>query len=81
MGKADYYKHGDYNVICDVCGRKFKASTCKLKWNNMLACSVCFEERNPQDFVKGVADDQRVPLARPEAPDRFIVNPIKPEDL
>lgn len=82
MGKRDYYLKGSYNKICDICGQKFKAHECRMQWNNLQACRVCFEKRNPQDFVKGVKDDQRVPIARPDAkPDKFITTPITPEDL
>jgi hypothetical protein len=81
MGAADFYKHGDNNVICDVCGRKFKASHCKFKWNNMLACQVCFETRNPQDFVKGVKDDMLAKVNRPMATPIFVTWDTKPEDL
>lgn len=81
MGKRDYFAHGDYNVICDLCGQKYKASECKLQWNNYLACPDCFEIRNPQDFVKGVRDNMQVPLARPDQSVNFITTPVTPEDL
>lgn len=58
---------GDYNCICDLCGRKRKASECRLKWNNFFVCAdTCWEPRHPQDFVEGRADDQNVPIARPD---------------
>lgn len=66
MGSADYYKPGDYNVECDLCGRKRKASECRLTWQNFFVCAdTCWEPRHPQDFVKGRIDDQTVPIARP----------------
>jgi len=67
-----YYKAGDYNVICDRCGFKKKASECKKEWTGLFVCSPCFDIRNPQDFVRAVADDQPVPIARPEPTDTFI---------
>ena len=81
MGKADFYRHGDNNVYCDVCGQKFKASMCRFKWNNMLACKACYEIRNPQDFLKGVKDDTRAAIARPEPADKFVTNDISSDDL
>ena len=81
MGKRDYYKKGDYNVICDRCGAKFKASECRLEWDNLFVCYRCFEIRQPQDFVRGKEDDQRVPIARPRGPDRFIEDQITVEDI
>jgi len=80
MGHADYYKAGDYNVICDQCGFKFKASECKMQWNNLFVCSECYEERQPQDFVRGLKDNQQVPIPRPEGEPKFITRIITPDD-
>jgi len=81
MSKANFYRHGDYNVICDTCGFKQKASRCKLQWNNFLVCKQCFEERNVQEFVRGRFDKQAVPLARPDSTPRFRETNINTEDL
>jgi hypothetical protein len=82
VGKRDYYKKGDYNVICDRCGAKFKASECAMEWDNLFVCKAnCFEERQPQDFVRGLVDDQTVSIARPRAKDKYITTPITPADL
>lgn len=72
MGHADYFKKGDYNVVCDRCGFKFKASELKLTWDGLFVCRKDWEPRQPQDFVRGRVDDQSVPIARPEQPDRFL---------
>ena len=67
MGSADYYKTGDYNAICDHCGRKRKASECSLTWQNEFVCAdTCWSPRHPQDFVTGVSEDTTVPIARPD---------------
>jgi hypothetical protein len=81
MGHANYYKHGDYNVICDICGFKYKASDCRMQWDNLLACRECYEERNPQDFVKGIRDYQKVSIPRPDVEPRFITETVTPDDL
>jgi hypothetical protein len=82
VGRKDYYSHGNYNVICDLCGQKFKATELTMQWNYLFTCSTCYEPRNPQDFVKGIRDDMKVPIARPDATTpTFIVNEILPEDL
>ena len=58
---------GNYNIICDLCGRKRKASECRMTWNNFFVCAdTCWQPRHPQDFVRGVADDQTVPVVRPD---------------
>ena len=82
MGQADFYKHGDWNAICDVCGFKFKASQLRRRWDGFMVCKKDFEYRHPQDFVRGVQDDQSVAFTRPEAADVFL-NPgdVKASDL
>ncbi len=82
MGRADYWKHGDHNAICDTCGFKFKASELKKTWDNMYVCSKDFEPRHPQDFVRGKKDDQSVPWSRPEG-DNVFSNPgdVTKDDL
>jgi hypothetical protein len=71
MGKADYYKSGDYNGICDWCGFKFKFSKLKKTWDGFYCCSKCFEVRQPQDFVRGVLDNQSVPVSKPDSTPTF----------
>lgn len=66
MGDADYLKIGDWNVVCDVSGRKMKASQSRLRWDNARVHPDHWEPRHPQDYVKGVMDDQSVPFSRPE---------------
>lgn len=63
---------GDWNLICDVCGRKIKASTAKHRWDGYIVCPEDFETRHPQDFVKAKADKQSVPFSRPEPADTFV---------
>jgi len=67
MGSRDFYKPGDWNVICDRCGMKRKASECKEEWTGLFVCSdTCWEPQHPQDFVTGTAEDVSVPVARPD---------------
>lgn len=65
MGKADFLRPGDYNAQCYECGRKFKFSTLKRHWKGYYVCEEHWEERQPQDFVRGSSDDQTVPYAQP----------------
>lgn len=82
MGSRDFYKKGDWNAICDVCGFKRKASEMKQRWDGVMVCEEDWEPRQPQDFVRGVPDTQSVAWTRPETPDTFL-NPgdVKPSDL
>ena len=81
---GDYYKEGDYNVICDYSGFKAKASECKMTWNGYFVLKRFWERRHPQDFLRGKEEDQSVPNPRPRAAFSFIddtIQEIKPEDL
>ena len=62
------YIHGDWNVECDVCGFKFKASDIKKRWDNAYVCADDWEPRHPMDFQKGIKDDPSVPFTRPTEP-------------
>jgi len=70
--KRTYYKSGDWNAICDRCGRKYKASQLKKTWDNLYMCSKHYEERHIADFFRGRSDDQSVPWNRPEAGDGYV---------
>ena len=72
MSYYSRYNSGDWKAICDVCGREFKASKLKQRWDGLMVDSLCWEARQPQDFVRGVADPQLVPWVRDEATDTFI---------
>ena len=63
---------GDYNCICDSCGRKFKASTMRKRWDGLLVCKEDYEPRHPQLSLKVHGDKQTVPIPRPEAADQFL---------
>jgi hypothetical protein len=65
MPHLTYYVSGDYNAQCDQCGRGFKFSALRKRWDNAWTCSACWEPRHPQDFVRAVRDDPSVPIARP----------------
>ena len=40
-----------------------------------MVCAVDYEPRQPQDFVRGVADFQAPPFTRPEPQDQFVPGP------
>ena len=72
MSYKSRWDNGSWNVICDQCGRMYKASELQLRWDGLMVCSGDWEPRQPQDFVHGVADKQAPPFARPEQSDYFI---------
>lgn len=70
MGSLDYFKLGDYNAYCDVCGFKYKASELRKRWDGAMVCHKDYEPRPAQDFIRGIKEDQSVPFSRPGATDR-----------
>lgn len=79
-GRYDYYKHGDWNALCDICGHKRKASMMRLAYDNTYRCEMCYEDRHPQDFVKGVRDDQTTEWTRTDPSyDTTPITPAYPE--
>ena len=67
--------------ICDRSGFKVRQRDMVTEWNGLRVARRFSDERHPQDFVRAVPDDQRVPNARPEPTDVFIVTPITAADL
>ena len=80
MGQADFYKHGSWNAICDICGFKFKANQLKRRWDGLMVCRKDFEFRHPQERLRPVTDTQGVPWTRPPPTDVFITIPSYVED-
>lgn len=72
MAGESFFADGQWNFYCDLCGAKRKSSEGVRTWDNFYVCRKHKEERNPQDFLRGVADDQHVPWSRPEPADTFI---------
>ena len=77
MGKSDHYRHGSNNVICEICGFKYKRHQLSKQWDNVLACrggdtNECWSERHPQEFVKGRADKQIAPVIATEPDADFV---------
>lgn len=63
-----YYKKGDYNVQCDICGVLKKRSECRKTWENYIACiNTCWYPKHPNDFPppKPRNDPRPVRDARP----------------
>ena len=72
MSYTPRYDRGDWKADCDVCGRTYKASQLQKRWDGLMCCRHDWEIRQPQDFVRGVADTQIAPWTRPEPTDSFV---------
>lgn len=71
MAKDWNYKSGDWNLICDVCGKKMKASHARHRWDGLIVCDEDFEHRHAQDFLRVKSDKITVPYTRPVPTDIF----------
>ena len=72
MSYKPRYDRGGWKAVCESCGRIVKASQLQRRWDGYMVDERCFETRQPQDFVRGVADYQAPPFTRPEQSDNFI---------
>jgi hypothetical protein len=81
-GHRPSYIRGDFLRVCDLSGTVVRASDTVKLWNGLIVRSDWHEARNPQDFVRGVPDNQRVPEPRPEKADVFLTaNQVTADDL
>ena len=72
MGRADYWEPKGWNMLCQVCGFKYKNVDMKERWDGVWCCPEDWELRQPQDFVRGVADPMAVPYTAPEPPVQYL---------
>jgi hypothetical protein len=68
MGREFYYKPGSFYRIDDRTGFTTRAEHQQFEWTGLIIDRRVWEIRQPQDYVKGVTDDQTVPYARPVVP-------------
>ena len=57
---------GQWNVLCDVCGFKFKSGDIKERWGGLRVCADDYEQRHVADFFKVDGEDPSVPYSRPD---------------
>lgn len=63
--KRNGLRLGDWKVYCPVCGMGGSGSDLVKRWDGKWVCQRCIEDRHPQEFVRAVKDEQRVPVAYP----------------
>jgi hypothetical protein len=56
---------------------KVRASRTRKEWTNLIVDRKLWEPRHPQDFVKGVIDDQSVSDPRPRATLDTFLGPLQ----
>lgn len=72
MPQDKFYVPGTFWRICDRTGFKTRSYDTQMEWNGLIVDKRVWEARQPQDFVKGVPDNQTVPYARPRQPNVFV---------
>jgi len=67
-----WWKTGQYNALCDVCGFKFKSVELRQRWDGLMVCEKDWETRHPQELIRPIQDQNKLPWTRPESNDSFI---------
>lgn len=65
MTNDRYYIPGSFYRICDRTGFKTRSFNTRKEWTGLIVQNKVWEARQPQDFVRGIVDDQTVPMPRP----------------
>lgn len=81
------HQEGVPAAICDRCGFKYRHTQLRKEWTGYMVCfgvgtNDCWEPRHPQDFVRGVKDQQSFPNPRPD-PEPIYLSPgdVTADDL
>ncbi len=72
MAVINTFKDGKWNCICVVCDRKFKSSDMRKRWDGQMVCKYDLDPRHPQDFIRGVQDNNSIPFTYAEPEDTFV---------
>lgn len=71
----NYAVVGDWNVLCQVCREKIKASEAVTRWDGLIVgrSHPCFELRHPLDLPQPLPPEEKpLPFTSPEPTDVFI---------
>lgn len=71
-GSRTFYKSGQWNVNCDVCGFKFKSNEIRKRWDNLMVCEADYEADHPQKYLRVYGDKIATPYVREMSDDSFI---------
>jgi hypothetical protein len=72
MGTDRHYVPGEFYQVDDRTGFPQRSRRMRKEWTNAIVDKNRWEARHPQDFVRGVVDDQTVPEPRPRQTDTFL---------
>jgi len=63
---------GDFLRICDICGKRCKASETRKTWDGLIVCREDWDPKQPTLSIRATYDRQSVPEPRPEPPPVFV---------
>jgi hypothetical protein len=72
MGTQLFYKPGSFYRICERTGFAERAERTQKEWTGRIVRDLSWEPRQPQDFVRGIRDNQIAPDPRPRQPNVFL---------
>lgn len=76
MPRKSTYKPGDYNVISDIDGQKYKRSEMSKNWKGQMVNTLTeFEPKHPQLTIRPRKENIAVTDARTEGPDSGLLDP------
>ena len=75
---ANFYERGSHNIIDDIHGEKIKSSDMRMRWDGIIMHRDDWEERHPQDFIRGIKERIGVDHVR-NPPDEFGEGPAASE--
>jgi hypothetical protein len=67
-----YFKSGSHNILCDVCGGKFKFNQVQKNWQGLIVCKKDFETDHPQKYIRVRESGLAVPEIRNRPQDVFV---------
>lgn len=70
--KNTWWKSGEWNSLCDVCGFKYKNNELRLRWDGLMVCSKDWEMRHPQDLIRPLPAEAAPQWTRSESEDQFV---------
>ena len=74
MTYKDVYLPKNWNVICDICGWKIKASESRHRWDGRITCKKCWEPRHELDLFRAAGVEKGIPWSQPDS-DGISVSP------
>lgn len=74
--KNTWWTSGEWNTLCDLCGFKYKSSDLRQRWDGLMVCRKDWETRHPQEMMRPIPDQAKLPWTRPEATDIFVTGSL-----